>query len=98
MERSSPGARSQPPVVACLRMRKRSFSAIARRTAGRLLLDAVRFLSLGFRSRSLLAAENLFLRKQLALYAERGVRPRRIDDATRITLVVLARLIHWRSP
>jgi len=78
-------------------MRKQSFSAVAWRTTNRLLLDALKFLSLGFRSRSRLAAENLFLRKQLALYAGRGVRPRRADDATRITLVVLARLIDWRA-
>ena len=71
--------------------------AIAWRTSRRLLLDGLRFVSLGFRSRSQLTAENLFLRKQLALYAERGVRPRRADDATRITLVVLARLIDWRA-
>jgi putative transposase len=44
-----------------------------------------------------LAAENLFLRKQLALFAERGVRPRRANDATRITLVVLSRLLDWRA-
>ena len=31
---------------------------------------------------SRLAAENLFLRKQLALYEERAVRPRRADDVT----------------
>jgi hypothetical protein len=35
----------------------------------------------------ILAAENLFLRKQLAFYVERQVKPRRADDATRITLV-----------
>jgi hypothetical protein len=52
------------------------------RTTGCLLVDALKFLSLGFRSRSRLAAENLFLRKQLALYAERRVRSRRADDAT----------------
>jgi hypothetical protein len=44
-----------------------------------------------------LAAENLFLRQQLALYAERRVRSRRADDATRLTLVVLAGLIDWRA-
>jgi putative transposase len=43
-----------------------------------------------------LAAENLFLRKQLALYLERQVKPRRADDATRIALVALSRLIDWR--
>jgi putative transposase len=67
------------------------------RTAVRLLLDVVRFVSLGFRSRSQLVAENLFLRKQLTLYRERQVKPRRADDATRITLVMLARLIDWRA-
>src|SRR5437870_3445363 len=41
--------------------------------------------------------ENLFLRKQLALYAERRVRAHRADDAIRITLVLLARLIDWRA-
>jgi len=62
------------------------------RIAVALLIDAIRFVSLGFRSRSQLAAENLFLRKQLALYRERRVKSRRADDATRITLVVLSQL------
>src|SRR5205085_9367145 len=46
--------------------------------------------------RGQLAAENLFLRKQLALCLERQVKPRRPDDATRLTLVALSRLIDWR--
>jgi hypothetical protein len=71
-------------------MRQRSSSSFAYRIAGRLLVDALRFVSLGVRSRSQLAAENLFLRKQLALYRERQVKSRRADDSTRITLVVLA--------
>jgi hypothetical protein len=44
-----------------------------------------------------LAAENLFLRKQLTLYLEREAKPRRATNATRLTLVVLARFIEWRS-
>jgi putative transposase len=76
-------------------MRKRS--SIVWRTTVRLLIDALRFVSLGLRSRSQLAAENLFLRKQLALYQERRVKPRRADDATRITLVVLSKLTDWRA-
>jgi putative transposase len=48
------------------------------------------------RSHAQVAAENLFLRKQLALYVERQVKPRRADDATRIVLVALSRLIEWR--
>jgi hypothetical protein len=52
--------------------------------------DRRRILSaLALNSRAHLAAENLFLRKQLALYLERQVKPRRADDATRITLVAL---------
>jgi hypothetical protein len=35
-------------------------------------------------------------RKQLALYVERQVKPRRADDATRIALVALSWLIDWR--
>jgi hypothetical protein len=61
-----------------------------------LLGDFVQWLTLGMRSHTRLAAENLFLRKQLAFYAERRIKPRRLDDATRLTLVVLARFIEWR--
>ena len=43
-----------------------------------------------------LVAENLFLRKQLALYLERKVKPRRASDA-RLTLVFLSRLFAWRQ-
>jgi transposase InsO family protein len=49
------------------------------------------------RSRAQLAAENLFLRKQLALYQERRVNPRHADDATRIILAGLSRLLEWRQ-
>ena len=83
--------------MASFRMAKRSSVSIVWRTSDCLIVDALRFLSLGLRSRSRLAAENLFLRKQFALYAERRVRSRRADDATRLTLVVLARLIDWRA-
>jgi hypothetical protein len=49
------------------------------------------------RSRAQLAAENLFLRKQLALYQERKVKPRRADDATRIILAGLSRFLTWHQ-
>jgi hypothetical protein len=52
----------------------------------RILGDIVHFLSLGLHSRTSLAAENLFLRKQLAFYQERKVKPRRADNPTRFTL------------
>jgi hypothetical protein len=38
------------------------------------------------RSHVQLAAENLFRRKQLALYQEHQAKPRRADDATRVIL------------
>src|SRR5437867_196470 len=56
-----------------------------------------RFLVLCLRPAPTLAAENLFLRKQLAQYQERQVKPRRVDDATRIALVWLSRLFNWKS-
>jgi putative transposase len=40
-------------------------------------------------------AENLFLRRQLALYVERGVKSRRVDPVTRISLALLSRLFDW---
>jgi putative transposase len=58
--------------------------------------DLVRLVAAAARSHAQLAAENLFLRKQLALYMERQMKPRRADDATRITFVALSRLIEWR--
>ena len=50
-----------------------------------------------FQSRAQLAAENLFLRKQLACYVERQVRPRRTDNASRIALVLLSPFVDWRQ-
>lgn len=50
-----------------------------------LVRDAIRFLLLGMRSSAALKAENLCLRKQLALYLERPAKPRRGNDAPRLT-------------
>jgi putative transposase len=52
-----------------------------------LAMDLLRFLGANLRSRTALAAENLFLRKQLALYRERQGKPRRASDSLRLTLV-----------
>jgi putative transposase len=60
-------------------------------------IDLVRFLAASLRSRTALAAENLFLRKQLALYHERQVKPRRASAPLRLTLVLLARWFAWRE-
>jgi hypothetical protein len=62
-----------------------------------LMAEALRWLRLTFRSSQSIQAENLFLRRQLALYIERGVKPRRIDPATRIFLTLLSRLFDWRD-
>ena len=62
-----------------------------------LVVDAMRFLRLCLRLRPTLAAENLFLRKQLALYQERHVTPRRATNATRLALVWLGRWFDWRN-
>jgi putative transposase len=67
------------------------------RIALRLIEDALRWVVLLFRSTESVHAENLFLRRQLALYIERGVEPHRVDAATRVSLVVLARLFDWRD-
>jgi putative transposase len=62
-----------------------------------LLVDAAHFLWLCLHSPTALAAENLFLRKQLALYQERQVTPRRATDATRLALLWLGRWFDWRQ-
>jgi hypothetical protein len=53
------------------------------RTAHRVLVDLVELLLLATTSRGALAAENLFLRKQLALFQERSVRPHQAEDSAR---------------
>ncbi len=62
-----------------------------------LLVDVVRFLRLCLRPAPVLAAETLFLRKQLAFYQERHVTPRRATDAAHFILVWLARWFDWRQ-
>ena len=51
-----------------------------------LSLDFIRFFCNLLKPRSALAAENLFLRKQLALYHERQVRPQRATDARKVKI------------
>jgi len=62
-----------------------------------LFTDGVRFIALCARSRTALAAENLFLRKQLAFYLERNAIPRRFDNVTRFILVLLSRAFAWKD-
>jgi transposase InsO family protein len=56
----------------------------------------MRYFSLCLRSPAALVAENLFLRKQLALYQEHGVKPKRLTPATRLALVWLSRWFDWQ--
>jgi hypothetical protein len=62
-----------------------------------LLMDAWRFLRLCLRPSPALAAENFFLRKQLALYQERHIKPCRPTQATRMALAWLTRWFDWRQ-
>ncbi len=62
-----------------------------------LLADLGRFATLLFKPRQAIAAENLILRRQIALFQERGIQPRRVDAATRLSLAIWTRLCDWRS-
>src|SRR5262245_37927071 len=62
-----------------------------------LLGDTVRFLLLCLHPPAALVAENLFLRKQLALYQKRRIKSRRATNATRLALVWLSRWCNWHQ-
>jgi len=55
------------------------------------------FLRLFLTSRVALIAENLFLRKQLALFQEREAKPRRTTASFRLAMVALAKFFDWRG-
>jgi len=59
--------------------------------------DVLRLVVSFLRSSSAIRAENLVLRRQLARYIERGIRPRRVDHATRVSLALFSRLFDWRN-
>src|SRR5215469_15620019 len=67
------------------------------RTIFGVFLDALTFIRLCFTPVATVAAENLFLRKQLGLYIERKTRARQATDAIRVTLARLSRLFEWRD-
>jgi len=60
-------------------------------------LEGLGFLRLMASSKGSLAAEVLFLRKQLAFYQERKIKPRRFNDSTRVLLVLLGKLFDWKN-
>ena len=62
-----------------------------------LLTTALQYLVIRHRPTKSLAAENLFLRKQLALFQEREIKPRRADDGTRAVMVWLSWAFNWRE-
>ena len=78
---------------------KRVFNALGELSGLALTLftNGVHFVALCTRSRTALAAENLFLRKQLAFYQERNVRPRRFDNVTRWIMVLLSHGFAWNN-
>ena len=75
------------------------FGAVAHcfRTVSLVVFDLVRLAFLAVRPRAALAAENLFLWKQLALFQERRVKPHRAEDATRWMMATLSRMFPWRD-
>jgi hypothetical protein len=96
LSRSDKGLNSKR-VRGTLRLMLRETFSHAFLTLYHLSLDFTRFLGSLLQSRSAPAAENLFLRKQLALYQERQVQPRRATDGTRLTMVLAARLFDWKE-
>ena len=75
------------------------FWQISRLTIGFeiVISDCLSFCAAFFRSRTALAAENLFLRKQLALFQEREKRAKPTTAADRFVFSKLARFFDWRS-
>ena len=67
------------------------------RAIAEVLCDLIKLGGLFLRPASAIRSENLALRRQLAAYIERGIRPRRLDHAGRISLSVLSRLFGWRD-
>ena len=59
--------------------------------------DVLRLVVSFLRSSGAIRAENLVLRKQFASYIERGIKPRRVDHATRVSLALFTRLFDWRD-
>ena len=67
------------------------------RTLSLVVVDLVRLARRAAHSHSALAAENLFLRKQLAMFQERKIKPRRADNSTRWIMATLSRMFPWRE-
>lgn len=66
-------------------------------TCNDLLRETLRFLRLMASSKASLAAEVLLLRKQLAFYQERKIKPRRFNDSARLSMLLLAKFFDWKN-
>lgn len=66
-------------------------------TASAVLAEVFRAGRVAFRLRASLVAENLFLRKQLAFYRERQVKPRRLTDPPRLLLILWSLWFDWKN-
>jgi hypothetical protein len=73
----------------------RVISGIRHQQVLTVFFDVLSLFCLRFRCPAALAAENLFLRKQLSLYVEREKKPRRASDSIRFTLARVSRLFRW---
>ena len=62
-----------------------------------LLRDGWQFMYVIARPRTAVAAEVLFLRKQLAYYQDHNIRPGRLTDAARLSMVLWSRLFDWKE-
>jgi hypothetical protein len=67
------------------------------RTIVGVAFDVLKLVVSFLRSSRVIRAENLVLRKQLASYFERGIKPRRVDHATRVSVALFTRLFDWRD-
>ncbi len=67
------------------------------RLISKLLCDLATFIWLMLRPHGALVAENLCLRKQLAMYQECKRKPRRPDTPFRVALVLLSRFFNWKD-
>jgi putative transposase len=62
-----------------------------------LMSEVFIWVTLIVRPRTVLAAEILFLRKQLAFYQEHQIAPKRLTNAARLSLVLWSRLCDWKD-
>ena len=60
-------------------------------------IDVIHFIGKLLQTQASLSAENIFLRKQLALYKERKQKPHRANNEERLVLVLLSKLFNWKN-